>query len=255
MLIVISPAKSLDFKTKPTTQEYTLPEFLNESEKLVAKLQKMNAKKLSNLMNISADLGNLNYERYQSWHLPFTPENSKQAVLAFNGDVYTGLDAPTLSEENLNLAQQKLRILSGLYGVLKPLDLMQPYRLEMGAKFSAGRAKDLYAFWGNKITKNIQEAVNESGSKILVNLASNEYYKSIDSKKLDAEIVTPAFKDMKNGEYKMISFFAKKARGLMTRFILEHNIENAGDLQAFGAEGYVFNPRLSKPGKPVFTRG
>jgi cytoplasmic iron level regulating protein YaaA (DUF328/UPF0246 family) len=255
MLIVISPAKSLDFKTKPTTQEYTLPEFLNESEKLVAKLQKMNAKKLSNLMNISADLGNLNYERYQSWHLPFTPENSKQAVLAFNGDVYTGLDAPTLSEENLNLAQQKLRILSGLYGVLKPLDLMQPYRLEMGTKFGAGRAKDLYAFWGNKITKNIQEAVNESGSKILVNLASNEYYKSIDSKKLDAEIVTPAFKDMKNGEYKMISFFAKKARGLMTRFILEHNIENAGDLQAFGAEGYVFNPRLSKPGKPVFTRG
>jgi cytoplasmic iron level regulating protein YaaA (DUF328/UPF0246 family) len=255
MLIVISPAKYLDFKTKPTTQEYTLPEFLNESEKLVAKLQKMNAKKLSNLMNISADLGNLNYERYQSWHLPFTPENSKQAMLAFNGDVYTGLDAPTLSEENLNLAQQKLRILSGLYGVLKPLDLMQPYRLEMGTKFGAGRAKDLYAFWGNKITKNIQEAVNESGSKILVNLASNEYYKSIDSKKLDAEIVTPAFKDMKNGEYKMISFFAKKARGLMTRFILEHNIENAGDLQAFGAEGYVFNPRLSKPGKPVFTRG
>jgi cytoplasmic iron level regulating protein YaaA (DUF328/UPF0246 family) len=255
MLIVISPAKSLDFKTKPTTQEYTLPEFLNESEKLVAKLQKMNAKKLSNLMNISADLGNLNYERYQSWHLPFTTENSKQAVLAFNGDVYTGLDAPTISEENLNLAQQKLRILSGLYGVLKPLDLMQPYRLEMGTKFGVGRAKDLYSFWGNKITKNIQEAVNESGSKILVNLASNEYYKSIDSKKLDAEIVTPAFKDMKNGEYKMISFFAKKARGLMTRFILENNIENTGDLQAFDAEGYVFNPRLSKPGKPVFTRG
>ncbi|MEE4286171.1 MAG: peroxide stress protein YaaA, partial [Mariniphaga sp.] len=231
------------------------PEFLNESEKLVAKLQKMSAKKLSNLMNISADLGNLNYERYQSWHLPFTTENSKQAVLAFNGDVYTGLDAPTLSEENLNLAQQKLRILSGLYGVLKPLDLMQPYRLEMGTKFGVGRAKDLYSYWGNKITKIIQEAINESGSKILVNLASNEYYKSIDSKKLDAEIVTPAFKDMKNGEYKMISFFAKKARGLMTRFILEHNIENAGDLQAFGAEGYVFNPRLSKPGKPVFTRG
>jgi len=206
-------------------------------------------------MNISADLGNLNYERYQTWHLPFTPENAKQAVLAFNGDVYTGLDAPALPEEKLKLAQQKLRILSGLYGVLKPLDLMQPYRLEMGTKFGVGRAKDLYAFWGNKITKNIQEAVNESGSKILVNLASNEYYKSIDSKKLDAEIVTPAFKDMKNGEYKMISFFAKKARGLMTRFILEHNIDNAGDLQAFDADGYVFNPRLSKPRKPVFTRG
>lgn len=255
MLIVISPAKSLDFKTKPTTQEYSIPEFLNESEKLVTKLQKMSAKKLSGLMNISADLGNLNYERYQTWHLPFTPENAKQAVLAFNGDVYTGLDAPALSEEKLKLAQHKLRILSGLYGVLKPLDLMQPYRLEMGTKFGVGRAKDLYSFWGNKITKNIQEAINESGSKILVNLASNEYFKAIDAKKLDAEIVTPAFKDMKNGEYKMISFFAKKARGLMTRFILENNIENATDLQAFVAEGYVFNPRLSKPGKPVFTRG
>jgi uncharacterized protein len=255
MLIVISPAKSLDFKTEPKTQEYTIPEFLNESEKLVSKLQKMSAKKLSNLMNISTDLGNLNYKRFQTWHIPFTPENAKQAVLAFNGDVYTGLDAPTLSEERLKLAQQKLRILSGLYGVLKPLDLMQPYRLEMGTKFGVGRAKDLYSFWGDKITKKVQEAIHKSGSKILVNLASNEYYKSINAKKLDAEIVTPAFKDMKNGEYKMISFFAKKARGLMTRFILENNIENAGDLQAFDAEGYVFNPRLSKPGKPVFTRG
>jgi uncharacterized protein len=255
MLIVISPAKSLDFKTEPKTQEYTIPEFLNESEKLVSKLQKMSAKKLSNLMNISTDLGNLNYKRFQTWHIPFTPENAKQAVLAFNGDVYTGLDAPTLSEERLKLAQQKLRILSGLYGVLKPLDLMQPYRLEMGTKFGVGRAKDLYSFWGDKITKKVQEAIHKSGSKILVNLASNEYYKSINAKKLDAEIVTPAFKDMKNGEYKMISFFAKKARGLMTRFILEYNIENAGDLQAFDAEGYVFNPRLSKPGAPVFTRG
>jgi uncharacterized protein len=255
MLIVISPAKSLDFKTESITQEYTIPEFLNESEKLVSKLQKMSAKKLSNLMNISADLGNLNYKRFQTWHIPFTPENAKQSVLAFNGDVYTGLDAPTLSEERLKLAQQKLRILSGLYGVLKPLDLIQPYRLEMGTKFGVGRAKDLYSFWGDKITKKIQKSIDESGSKILVNLASNEYYKSINAKKLDAEIVTPAFKDMKNGEYKMISFFAKKARGLMTRFILEHNIEDAGDLQAFDAEGYVFNPRLSKPGKPVFTRG
>lgn len=255
MLIVISPAKSLDFKTKPTTREYTIPEFLDESEKLVSKLQKMSAKKLSNLMRISTDLGNLNYERYQTWHRPFTPENAKQAVLAFNGDVYTGLGAPTLSEDKLKLAQQKLRILSGLYGMLKPLDLMQPYRLEMGTKFGVGRAKDLYAFWGDKITKKIQEAIDESDSKILVNLASNEYYKAIDAKKLDAEIVTPAFKDMKNGEYKMISFFAKKARGLMSRFILENEINNAGDLQAFDAEGYVFNPRLSKQGKPVFTRG
>ncbi|RIH66752.1 peroxide stress protein YaaA [Mariniphaga sediminis] len=255
MLIVISPAKSLDFESKPTTSEYTTPEFLNESEKLVARLKKMKPEKISKLMGISASLGNLNYERFQTWHLPFTPENAKQAVLAFNGDVYVGLNAPSLSEEKLHLSQQKLRILSGLYGVLKPLDLIQPYRLEMGTKFGAGKAKDLYSFWSKKITPKVQEAINESGSKILVNLASNEYYKSIDPKKLEAEIVTPAFKDMKNGEYKMISFFAKKARGLMSRFILENNIDNADDLQAFDYEGYHFNPRLSRPGQPVFTRG
>jgi uncharacterized protein len=255
MLIVISPAKTLDFESKPTTSEFSIPGFLNESEKLIAKLRKMKPKKLSELIGISTDLANLNYERYQTWHLPFTPENAKQAVLAFNGDVYTGLDAPALSEEKLKIAQQKLRILSGLYGVLKPLDLMQPYRLEMGTKFGTGRAKDLYAFWGNKITKNIQKAIEDSGSTILVNLASHEYFKSIDVKKLDAEIVTPSFKEMKNGQYKIISFFAKKARGLMTRFILENDIDNAGDLQAFDAEGYVFNPRLSEPGHPVFTRG
>jgi cytoplasmic iron level regulating protein YaaA (DUF328/UPF0246 family) len=255
MLIVISPAKSLDFESKPTTSEYTTPEFLNESEKLVARLKKMKPEKISKLMGISASLGNLNYERFQTWHLPFTPENAKQAVLAFNGDVYVGLNAPSLSEEKLQLSQQKLRILSGLYGVLKPLDLIQPYRLEMGTKFGAGKAKDLYSFWSKKITPKVQEAINESGSKILVNLASNEYYKSIDPKKLEAEIVTPAFKDMKNGEYKMISFFAKKARGLMSRFILENNIDNADDLQAFDYEGYHFNPRLSRPGQPVFTRG
>lgn len=255
MLTVISPAKSLDFKTEPTTSEYTLPKFQEESEKLVSKLRKMKPKKISELMGISASLGNLNYERFQTWHRPFTPENAKQAVLAFSGDVYTGLDAPALSEEKLKLAQRKLRILSGLYGVLKPLDLIQPYRLEMGTKLSVGRSKDLYGFWGDKITKKVQKAIDESGSKILVNLASNEYFKSIDKKKLNAEIVTPAFKDMKNGEYKMISFYAKKARGLMTRFILENDIDDANDLQAFDMDGYHFNPRLSKPNRPVFTRG
>jgi uncharacterized protein len=255
MLVVISPAKTLDFTTPPAIKEYTSPDLLDDSKILVARIQKMSAKELSKLMGISADLGNLNYERYQTWHVPFSPENAKQAVLAFDGDVYAGLDAPSLPERILKQAQHKLRILSGLYGVLKPLDLIQPYRLEMGTKFGVGRAKDLYAFWGDKITKKIQVAVDESGSLILVNLASNEYYKSIDIKKLNAEIVTPAFKDMKNGEYKMISFFAKKARGLMTRFILENRIDNAGDLQAFDADGYHFNPQLSKPETPVFTRG
>jgi len=254
MLIVISPAKSLDFKTPAPTNHFTIPSMLGESEKLVARLRKMKPKQLSELMGISANLGQLNYERYQTWHQPFTPENAKQAVLAFNGDVYQGLDANTLSEEQLLKLQNKLRILSGLYGVLRPLDLMQPYRLEMGTKLKYQRADDLYAFWKKKITPAIQDAIAESGSKVLINLASNEYYKSLEPKKLGAEIVTPQFKEGKNGQYKMISFFAKKARGLMTRFIIENNIEKGEELQAFDLEGYVFNPRLSKPGKPLFTR-
>jgi uncharacterized protein len=174
--------------------------------------------------------------------------------LAFNGDVYQGLNAATLSEEKFLLAQSKLRILSGLYGVLKPLDLIQPYRLEMGTKLKYYKSKDLYAFWNPLITKKINESVAESGSGVLINLASNEYFKSIDRKKLKAEIVTPDFKDFKNGSYKMISFFAKRARGLMTRFILENNITNHADLLAFNSEGYAFNPRISKSGNPVFTR-
>ncbi|MFV0266450.1 MAG: peroxide stress protein YaaA [Draconibacterium sp.] len=255
MLIVISPAKSLDFETAPTTTTFTRPDMLDESEKLMSRLRKMKPKQLSELMGISAALGQLNYERNQTWQPPFTPENAKQAVLAFNGDVYQGLDAPSLTEDQLMLLQNKLRILSGLYGVLRPLDLIQPYRLEMGTKLKYLRSDDLYAFWKSKITPKIKEAIAESGSQVLINLASNEYYKSIDPKKMGAEIVTPEFKDMKNGEYKMISFFAKKARGLMTRFIIENKVEKVEDLQAFDSEGYVFNPRLSKPGKPVFTRG
>ena len=228
---------------------------LDEAQKLAGELRKLNAGEVAGLMGISARLGNLNYERFQTWHTPFTPENARQAVLAFNGDVYSGLDAWSLSEDKLKEAQKYLRILSGLYGVLKPLDLMQPYRLEMGTKFGYGKAKNLYEFWEGKITPKIQEAIDQSGSKILVNLASNEYYKSIDTGKLDTQIVTPAFKDMKNGKYKMISFYAKKARGMMTRFIIENSIESAEDLQAFDSGGYQFNPRLSKPGEPVFTRG
>ncbi|HPF51204.1 MAG TPA: peroxide stress protein YaaA [Draconibacterium sp.] len=254
MLIVISPAKSLDFETSSTTAHFTMPEMLEESEKLMTKLKKLSPKRICDLMNISPALGQLNFERYQTWQLPFTPENSKQAVLAFNGDAYQGLHATSLTEEQLLELQARLRILSGLYGVLKPLDLIQPYRLEMGTKLKYQRSADLYAFWKNKITPKINEAISGSGNNILVNLASNEYYKSIDPKKLGAEIVTPEFKDLKNGEYKMISFFAKRARGLMTRFILENKINRSEDLQAFDSEGYVFNPRLSKPGTPVFTR-
>ncbi len=254
MLIVISPAKSLDFETPAKTDHFTMPDMLSESEKLVGRLRKMKPKQLSELMGISANLGQLNYERFQTWHQPFTPENAKQAVLAFSGDVYQGLDARSLSEAQLLKLQDKLRILSGLYGVLRPLDLMQPYRLEMGTKLKYQRSDDLYAFWKNKITPAVKNALAESGSNVLINLASNEYYKSIDTKKLGAEIVAPQFKEGRNGTYKMISFFAKKARGLMTRFIVENDIENVEDLQAFDLDGYIFNPRLSKPGKPMFTR-
>lgn len=254
MLIVISPAKSLDFESPSSAKEFTTPELLEDAEKLMGRLKKMSPKQLSKLMGISANLGELNFQRNQDWHLPFTPENAKQAVLAFSGDVYQGLQANSLSEKKLRLAQNKLRILSGLYGVLKPLDLIQPHRLEMGTELKHYRSKNLYEFWNPAITKEIRKALDESGSNVLVNLASKEYFKSIDTKKLKAEIITPEFKDLKNGSYKMISFFAKKARGLMTRFILENEIENPEDLQAFDSEGYIFNPRLSKPGRPVFTR-
>ena len=255
MLIIIAPAKTLDFETPPVTSDYTIPEMLHDSGKLVEKLRKADLKKLSELMGISASLATLNYERYRTWHTPFTPDNARQAVLAFNGDVYEGLDVKSLTKKELQKAQSKLRILSGLYGVLKPLDLIQPYRLEMGTKFSYGKAKNLYEFWGNKITGKISSALDSSGSNILVNLASVEYFKSIDTGKLDAEIVTPHFKDMKNGSYKMISFYAKRARGLMARFIIENDIEKEEDLQAFDSDGYNFNTGLSKPQQPVFTRG
>jgi cytoplasmic iron level regulating protein YaaA (DUF328/UPF0246 family) len=254
MLLVISPAKSLDYKTPSVMIDFTVPELLGESEKLVGRLKTFGPKKLSTLMGISVDLGELNFKRFQEWHLPFTPENAKQSIFAFNGDVYQGLDAPSLTKGQLLLAQSRLRILSGLYGVLKPLDLMQPYRLEMGTKLKYYRSKDLYSFWDPLITMKINEAVAESGNNFLVNLASNEYFKSIDKKKLKAEIVTPDFKEFKQGKYVMISFFAKRARGLMSRFILENNISAPADLLAFDAEGYAFNPRLSKPGNPVFTR-
>lgn len=255
MLIVLSPSKSLDFKKPITFPEFSLPELLNESEKLMGKLKKLTPKQISAFMNISPALGELNFQRFQSWELPFTPENSRQALFAFNGDVYQGLDAGSLSVQAVKSAQKKVRILSGLYGVLKPLDLIQPYRLEMGTAFGYYSKKNLYEFWKSTITGNIRKALNDSESNVLVNLASNEYFKSIDLKKLKAEVVTPAFLDFKNGKYRMISFFAKRARGLMTRFILENQIDESSALQAFEAEGYVFNPALSKAGNPVFTRG
>jgi len=254
MLLVISPAKSLDFNTPANCGSFTLPEMTGQSEKLVKRLKTMSPKQLSAMMGISDELGELNFKRFQEWHLPFTPDNAKQAIFAFNGDVYQGLQAKTLSAELLEQAQLRLRILSGLYGILRPLDLMQAYRLEMGTRLKYQRANNLYEFWNPLITKKINEAVLQSGNNVLVNLASNEYFKSIDCKKLKAKVVTPEFRELKNGKYIMVSFFAKRARGLMTRFVLENNITNPSELNAFDVEGYVFNPRLSKPEKPVFTR-
>ena len=255
MLIVISPAKSLDFDTSSKTKEFTLPEFLGDSEKLIEVLKQMSPGHLSKLMGISKELGELNFQRFQEWHLPFTPENAKQAVLAFNGDVYQGLDANSLPVEKLKPAQEKLRILSGLYGVLRPLDLIQPYRLEMGTKLKYGQAKDLYEFWNPQLSEKVKEAVEKSGSDVLINLASKEYFKSIDTKILRKEIITPEFRDLKNGHYKIIAVYAKKARGLMTRFILENDIQKETDLQAFDMDGYNYNPHMSKSNRPVFTRG
>ena len=255
MLIVISPSKTLDFE-KPVNQLFsTQPEFVKEASILIKPLRKLGVDQLMNLMDISAKLAQLNQERFYLWRPEFTTENARQALFAFRGDVYTGLDADTLNTSELNLAQEKLRILSGLYGVIRPLDLIRPYRLEMGTTLAVGKNKNLYEFWQKKITARIREDLNKNNSNLLINLASVEYFKAVDQKKLKAEIVTPEFREGKNGTYKMVSFFAKKARGMMTRFILQNGIEEEEHLRAFDSEGYCYNSHLSEKGRPVFTRG
>jgi len=252
MKIVISPAKSLDFETKVPTSQFTEGIFLNEASTLNAVLKKKSPKKLSELMSISPKLGELNWQRNQDWELPFTLENAKQAVFAFKGDVYIGLDAYTLSLEKIEQLQQKLRILSGQYGLLKPLDLMQPYRLEMGTKLKIGRKDNLYQFWDDSVTNALNNELSEN--EVFVNLASNEYFKVIKPKILKVPVVTPVFKDYKNGKLKIISFFAKKARGLMVRYIIDNTIENVEDLKGFNYEGYAFDANLSSEKELVFTR-
>lgn len=254
MLIVISPAKTLDYDTPPVTDQHTTPEFIPESRQLIKELRKLAPQDVSNLMGISDKLGTLNYDRFQKWKPTFTTKNSKQAVLAFKGDVYTGLEAETFKANDFKFAQKHLRILSGLYGVLRPLDLMQPYRLEMGTRFAVGDAKNLYEFWNGKITEKLNEELKATKSHFLVNLASNEYFKSVQPKALNAEIVTPEFKDWKNGQYKMISFFAKKARGMMSAYIIKNRLTKDVDLKGFDWDGYRYDPKLSTSQKPVFTR-
>jgi len=252
MKIVISPAKSLDYKTIVPTVEFTEGIFLNEAEELNGVLKKKSPKKLSELMHISDNLGELNWQRNQDWQLPFTLENAKQAIFAFKGDVYIGLDAYSLSGEKIKQLQQKLRILSGQYGVLKPLDLIQPYRLEMGTKLKVGRKENLYQFWDTKVTDALNTELGND--EVFVNLASNEYFKVIKSKLLNVPVITPVFKDYKNGKLKIISFFAKKARGLMVRYIIDNNIETTEDLKGFNYEGYGFDTNLSTDMELVFTR-
>ena len=253
MLMIISPAKTLDYESPLATETHTQPDFLDDACELIDQLKELEPHQVSNLMSISDKLGQLNAERFQTWHTPFTPDNARQAVLAFKGDVYTGLDAESFSNEDFSFAQKHLRILSGLYGLLKPLDLMQPYRLEMGTRFENTRGKDLYAFWGSKITEALNQLL-ASDDKVLVNLASNEYFKSVRKKQLNARVIPPQFKDWKNGQYKMISFYAKKARGLMCRYAIQNRITQADDLKGFNLDGYYFSEDQSDNNNWVFLR-
>ena len=254
MLIVLSPAKSLDFTTPPTTNHYSQPEFLEESQLLVDKLKKLTPAKLASLMKISDKLASLNVARYGSWTTPFTAENAKQAVLSFTGDVYRGLDACSLDDQGLNYAQQNVRIVSGLYGLLRPLDLIQPYRLEMGRSIKNRKGKDLYAFWGNQLNHRLANQLEKDAFPVLINLASKEYFTALKLPSLAYRVITPIFKDWKNGQFKHINFFAKKARGLMTRFAIDHQIEDPELLKDFDYEGYQFEDKLSTKNEWIFTR-
>lgn len=254
MLMVISPAKNLDFETPVATAEATQPAFLAESQQLIDELRRLAPQDVASLMHISDKLGVLNYDRFQQWHTPFTPANARQAVLAFNGDVYTGLAAPAFSPADFAFAQQHLRILSGLYGLLRPLDLMQPYRLEMGTRFANQRGKDLYSFWGSTITDALNQQLRALNASVLLNLASGEYFKAVKPKALNARIITPVFKDWKGDNYKIISFFAKKARGMMASYIIRERITAVDAIRDFSGGGYAFNPALSAADEWVFTR-
>jgi len=254
VLTVISPAKTLDYETPATTRQATQPAFLSRASELVEDARRLTPGDIQSLMGVSESIANLNHERFMNWHPEFTRQNAKQALLAFKGDVYTGLAAETLDAKGLKFAQKHLRILSGLSGLLRPLDLMQPYRLEMGLRFNNRAGKNLYEFWGNDISDAVQADLKKSGSPLLINLASNEYFKSVNAKTLDAEIITPVFKDLKQGKYKMISFFAKKARGLMARFIIDHQLNDPEGLKEFDAEGYYFSKTLSTASELVFLR-
>ena len=254
MLMVISPAKTLDYDTPPPTQRFTQPEHLDHSQLLIDQLREMSPRQISELMHLSDKLAALNVARYGSWNPAFNPDNAKQALLAFKGDVYTGLNASDFTDDDFEFAQRHLRMLSGLYGVLRPLDLMQPYRLEMGTKLANPRGKDLYAFWGERISGWLNEALAAQGDEILLNLASIEYFGAVKRHALKARVIEVDFKDMKNGQYKIISFYAKKARGLMSRYVIKERITDPKQLEDFDYDGYRFSADESSADKLVFLR-
>lgn len=253
MKIVISPAKTLDYESKLPTRKHSQPAFIDKAEIVHNALKDKSPAELRELMDISDKLAELNWQRNQEWATPFTTKNARPAIYAFNGDVYTGLDAYTIPTAKLNKLQGSLRILSGLYGLLKPLDLIQPYRLEMGTKLEVGESKDLYEYWKETLTQSLNDELEED--ELFINLASNEYFSAIDAKALKVPVITPEFKDYsKEGELRMVSFFAKKARGMMVRYIIDKNIRSLSGLKKFDYEGYSFDPKLSKGNILVFTR-
>ena len=253
MFFVLSPAKNLNEKDPAPVKEFTQPDLLAEAEILMCQLRELAPQQIAELMHVSDKIALLNAERNAEWHTPFTPDNAKQAVFMFNGDVYEGIAADTLKPEQIQYLQQHVRLLSGLYGILRPLDLMQPYRLEMGTKLANPKGKDLYAFWQGVITPVLQQAIDEQGG-ILINLASDEYFNVVKPQYLQAQIIKPIFLDEKNGKFKQISFYAKKARGMMVRFMLENQPSNVEQLKAFNYGGYWFDPDSSTETEFVFKR-
>lgn len=254
MLVLISPAKKLNFEDSAPFDTHTQPDFLDDSEDLVEEARTLTRADLSRLMKISESLADLNYRRFQSFSTPFDLGNAKQAALAFNGDTYTGLDAPSLSEEDFAFAQAHLRILSGLYGLLRPLDLMQPYRLEMGTKFQNRRGGDLYDFWGDSLTGAINETTSDHKDRTVINCASNEYFKAVKPKQLEGRLITPVFKEIKAGQAKVLGMFAKRARGMMARYIIQNRIETPDAIKDFSEGGYRYRPDLSTESDWVYTR-
>jgi len=254
MIILISPAKKINFKLDKYLVNTTTPIFLEESKALISELQNYKSVDISKLMKISPALSDLNYERFLTWNVPFTTENAAPAIFMFQGDVYKGINVETFNKKQLEFTQKHLRILSGLHGILYPMDLIQPYRLEMGTRLPVNNAKNLYEFWDNKITDSINSELDNSKNDFIINLASDEYFKSVKVANLKGKLIKPVFKDEKNGKFKVISFYAKKARGLMTRFIVKNEITNPEGLKAFDYEGYFFNDEMSSDKELVFTR-